>query len=125
MPSMKRGIILLSIVIFIVMSSGCLNNILHPMGADYPVINHGDETPEYVAVEDTFSFQDREVTIKYSIDTVLYEDAKNTDKYVYLYENISDAEWISEYYRSFVNSEYMVADATRTIPRPPSANCFN
>lgn len=107
MPSIKRGIILLLVVVLFVLTSGCLNNILHPAGAEYPVIDHGDETPKYVAVEDTFTFQESDISIKYSIDKVLYEDAKNTDKYVYLYDNISDSEWVSEYYRSFVNSEYM------------------
>lgn len=107
MPSMKYGIIPLMALLFVLLTSGCSNSFFHFSDADYPSIDHGDATPDYTTIGDAFSFQDREITINYSVDKVLYEDAKNTDKYVYLYENISDSEWTSEYYRSFVNSEYM------------------
>lgn len=91
----------------LLLTTGCINDIFHFNGAEYPSIDHGDVEPDYVVVEDTFLFQDREVSVKYYIDQVLYEDAKNTDKYVYLYDDLTDAEWSSEYYRSFVENEYM------------------
>lgn len=107
MSRIKYGIVLILVLIFVLLTSGCSNSFFHFSDADYPSIDHGNAAPEYVTIEDTFSFQDSEISIKYSIDKVLYEDAKNTDKYVYLYENISDEEWTSEYYRSFVYSGYM------------------
>ncbi|MBN1432874.1 MAG: hypothetical protein JW931_08900 [Methanomicrobiaceae archaeon] len=90
-----------------ILTSGCTDSILHLNGADYPSIDHRNLQPDYLVVEDSFSFQDREVSIKYYIDRVLYEDAKNTDKYVYLYDEIPDDEWSAAYYRSFVENEYM------------------
>lgn len=93
----------------LLLTAGCSNSILPAGYADYPSIEHSNANPEYVEIADTFNFQDSEIKIKFFVDTVLYEDAKNTDKYVYLYQNLSEAEWSADYYRSFVENEYMDA----------------
>ena len=107
MSSIKNYLLPAALILIFLSASGCTNSIFHFNDADYPSIDHGDETPEYISVEDTFSFQDSEVSVKFFVDTILYEDAKNADKSVYLYDDLSDDEWSSEYYRSFVGNEYM------------------
>lgn len=107
MSVMRGGVLPAVLILFVLFTSGCMNNVFHLSDAEYPSIDHRDIEPDYVMVEDTFSFQDSEVSVKYYIDKVLYEDAKDTDKYVYLYDNVSDDEWSSAYYRSFVSNEYM------------------
>jgi len=88
-------------------SSGCINSVLHPGGVDYPSIIPSGAEPEYVIVTDSFLFQDSEVRVEFYIDKTLCEDAKITDKSAYLYDDLTDAEWSAGYYRSFVESEYM------------------
>lgn len=103
----KNWLIPVLLILSLILTSGCINSIFYPEGVKYPSIDHRDSEPEYVMISDSFSFQESEVSVKYYVDKILYEDAKSTDKSAYLYEDFNDKEWSADYYRSFVNSEYM------------------
>lgn len=60
-----------------------------------------DHTPIY-----TFPFEDGEETIQIAIDPAVYAGAKETDRRLRLYEDLSEEEWIPIYYRAFADESH-------------------
>lgn len=60
-----------------------------------------DHTPVY-----TFPFEDGEETIQIAIDPAVYAGAKETDRRLRLYEDLSEEEWIPIYYRAFADESH-------------------
>lgn len=60
-----------------------------------------DNTPVY-----TFPFEDGEETIRIDIDPAVYAGAKEADRRLHLYKDLSEEEWIPIYYRAFANESH-------------------
>lgn len=90
------------ILLTLLLSAGCLDSPIRPEtipptispieGADI------DHVPIY-----TFSFGDREEMIRVDVDPAIYAGAKDADKRLCLYSDLSEEEWIPIYYLAFAD----------------------
>ena len=99
---MWKQILTLLILLTAALGCGCLGNPLHPAAvppAIVPVEGASlDRLPVY-----TFPFEDEEETVRIDLDPTVYAGAKEADRRLHLYKDLSEEEWIPIYYQAFAD----------------------
>ncbi len=97
----------LTLLIFIIMplGAGCLDALTPPAAVPPVIVPVGGAGPGYPVVY-TFPFEGGEETIRIDIDPAVYTGAKEADRRLRLYKDISEEEWIPIYYQAFADESH-------------------
>jgi len=66
---------------------------ISPVQAEYPVLT----------IDHTFLFEESDITISLPLDYGVYYGARDADKQIYLYSDLTDHDWLPYYYRAFID----------------------
>ncbi len=90
----------LSVVIlfFICIAGGCVQP---DMVA--PSISPAPAEPQVLVVNQTFLFEGSDIIISVPLDMGVYYGARDADKQIYLYSDLSDRDWLPIYYTAFID----------------------
>ena len=95
----------LAILIAMILGAGCLGGLFHPEAVPPEIVPVEGASLDHLPVH-TFPFEDGEVTIHIDIDPAVYAGAKEADRRLHLYRDLSEEEWISIYYRAFADDPH-------------------
>jgi len=89
------------ILLFICIAGGCVQPdmvlpSIAPAQAESPVL----------VIDHTFTFEESEITISLPLDSGVYYGARDADKQIYLYTDLSDRDWLPHYYRAFIDDPH-------------------
>lgn len=96
--ALAAGIVLLG-------APGCALVDLVPLPPDvvYPRIQPAEDAGELAPVEFDWPFEGSMVRMSVPLDATVYEGAKRSPKTVLAFREITEAEWVPEYYRAFID----------------------
>ena len=102
---MWKRIFVVLVLVAATLGAGCLGGFLNPPAVPPAIVSVEGAALDPVPVY-TFAFEDGEETIRIDPDPGVYAGAKNADRRLYLYEDLSKEEWVPIYYRAFVNDSH-------------------
>ncbi len=93
----------LSVVIlfFICIAGGCIQPDMV-----LPSISSAQAEPQVLVVNQTFLFEGSNITISVPLDMGVYSGARDADKQIYLYSDLTDRDWLPHYYRAFIDDPH-------------------
>ncbi|NLA38638.1 MAG: hypothetical protein GX882_04500 [Methanomicrobiales archaeon] len=97
---MWKRVFTLLILIAMPLSAGCLDDLVSPA-----IVPTGETGPVHPRVY-TFPFEGGEETIRIGIDPAVYAGAKEADRRLHLYKDLSEEEWIPIYYQAFADDPH-------------------
>ena len=102
---MWKRVLTLLILIAIPLGTGCLDTFSPPAAVPPVIVPVRGAGPDYPMVY-TFPFEDGEETIWIDIDPAVYAGAKEADRRLHLYRDLSREEWIPIYYQAFADEPH-------------------
>lgn len=99
---MWKRLLLVLVLVAAALGAGCLGSFSPPEAVPPTIVPVEGASLENLPVY-TFPFEDGEETIGIDIDPTVYAGAKEADRRLHLYKDLSKEEWIPIYYRAFVN----------------------
>ncbi len=94
-----------AILIAMILGAGCLGGLFHPEAVPPEIVPVEGASLDHLPIH-TFSFEGGEVTIHIDIDPAVYAGAKEADRRLHLYSDLSEEEWIPIYYRAFADDPH-------------------
>lgn len=102
---MWRRILTVLTLIAAILGAGCLGGLLHPAAVPPAIVPVEGAAPGEVPVY-TFPFGDGEEMIRIEPDPAVYAGAKEADRQLYLFDNLTRDEWIPIYYLAFASDSH-------------------
>jgi len=103
-----KQLLLVFFLLASVLSAGCIAGLLHPAAVP-PAITPVAGAAQLSDTVISFSFEESSMTVRLPVDASVYYGAKQADKSLYLYENLSEDEWLPIYYSAFINDTHQDA----------------
>jgi len=88
----------IAVLVLLCIAAGCVQPdmvlpSISPVQAESPVL----------VIDHTFPFEESEITIRLPLDSGVYYGARDADKQIYLYSDLTDHDWLPHYYRAFID----------------------
>jgi hypothetical protein len=100
---MWKQISAILVLVVMTLGAGCQGGLSPPAAVPPAIAPVEGASLDHLPVY-TFPFEDGEETIRIGIDPAVYAGAKEADRRLHLYRDLSEEEWIPIYYQAFANA---------------------
>jgi len=102
---MWKQISAILVLVAMTLGAGCLGDLFPPAAVPPAIVPVEGASLDHLPIY-TFHFEDGEETIRIGIDPAVYAGAKEADRRLHLYRDLSEEEWIPIYYQAFANDSH-------------------
>ncbi|GAA5262092.1 hypothetical protein [Methanocalculus sp. MC3] len=91
----------IAVLVLLCIASGCVQPDMV-----LPSISPAQAESPALVIDHTFPFEESEITISLPLDSGVYYGARDADKQIYLYTDLTDRDWLPHYYRAFIDDPH-------------------